>query len=84
MYFQKGERPDLEKKEEAELSVLRRFLPQALSDEELSTLIRSSIEEVGAKGVKDLGRVMKQIMPKVTGRVEGKRVSELAKEILSC
>ncbi len=83
-YFRKGERPDLEKKEEAELSVLRGFLPQALSDEELSTLIQSSIEEVGAKGVKDLGRVMKQIMPKVTGRVEGKRVSELAKEILSC
>jgi len=65
-------------------SVLRGFLPQALSDEDLSTLIQSSIEEVGAKGVKDLGRVMKQIMPKVTGRVEGKRVSELAKEILSC
>ncbi len=83
-YFRKGERPDLEKKEEAELSVLRGFLPQALSDEDLSTLIQSSIEEVGAKGVKDLGRVMKQIMPKVTGRVEGKRVSELAKEILSC
>ncbi len=83
-YFQQGERPDLEKKEEAELSVLRGFLPQALSDEDLSTLIQSSIEEVGAKGVKDLGRVMKQIMPKVTGRVEGKRVSELAKEILSC
>ncbi|MFQ5903725.1 MAG: GatB/YqeY domain-containing protein, partial [Candidatus Binatia bacterium] len=82
-YFRKGGRVDLEEKEKAELVVLRRFLPQALSEEEVRSLIRSSIEEVGAKGVQDLGRVMKQIMPKITGRTEGKRVSELAKEMLS-
>ena len=82
-YFRKGGRSDLEEKEAAELDVLHRFLPQALSEEEVRALIRSSIEEVGAKGVQDLGRVMKQIMPKVTGRTEGKRVSELAREILS-
>ncbi|MGH7772200.1 MAG: GatB/YqeY domain-containing protein [Candidatus Binatia bacterium] len=82
-YFQKGGRTDLVVKEEAELGVLRRFLPEALSEEEVRALIRSSIEEVGAKGVQDLGKVMKQVMPKVTGRTEGKRVSELAKEILS-
>jgi len=81
-YFRKGARPDLVEKEEAELKVLRRFLPQALSEEELRALIRSSIDEVGAKGVQDLGKVMKQIMPKVTGRTEGKLVSELAREIL--
>ncbi len=82
-YFRKGGRTDLVEKEEAELEVLRRFLPEALSEEEVRALIRSSIEEVGAKGVQDLGKVMKQVMPKVTGRTEGKRVSELAKEILS-
>ena len=82
-YFRKGRRTDLLEKEEADLEVLRRFLPQALSEEELRSLIRSSIEEVGAKGVQDLGKVMKQIMPKVTGRTEGKRVNELAREILS-
>jgi len=82
-YFRKGERSDLLEKEEADLEVLRRFLPQALSEEELRALIRSSIEEVGAKGVQDLGKVMKSIMPKVTGRTEGKRVNELAREILS-
>lgn len=82
-YFQKGGRTDLVEKEEAELEILRRFLPQALTDEEVRVLIRSSIEEVGAKGVQDLGKVMKQIMPKVTGRTEGRRVSELAKEMLS-
>lgn len=82
-YFRKGGRTDLLEKEEAELGVLRRFLPEALSEEEIRALIRSSIEEVGAKGVQDLARVMKRIMPRVTGRAEGKRVSELAKEMLS-
>lgn len=82
-FFRKGGRSDLLEKEEAELTALRRFLPEALSEEEVRALIQSSIEEIGAKGVQDLGKVMKQIMPKVTGRTEGKRVSELAKEILS-
>ncbi len=81
-YFRKGGRGDLLEKEEAELVVFRRLLPEALSEEEVRALIRSTIEEVGAKGVQDLGKVMKQIMPKVTGRTEGKRVSELAREIL--
>ena len=82
-FFRKGGRADLLQQEEAELAVLHRFLPEALSEEEVRTLILSSIDEVGAKGVQDLGRVMKQLMPKVTGRSDGKRVSELAKEILS-
>lgn len=82
-FFRKGGRTDLLEQEEAELAVLRRLLPESLSEEEVRALIRSSIEEVGAKGLQDLGRVMKQLMPKVTGRSDGKRVSELAKEILS-
>ena len=82
-YFRRGGRGDLLEKEEAELAVLRRLLPEALSEAEVRVLIRNTIEEVGAKGVQDLGKVMKQIMPKVTGRTEGKRVSELAREILS-
>ncbi len=82
-YFKKGGRADLVEKEEAEVRVLHRFLPEPLTEEEVRAVISSSIEEVGAKGVQDLGRVMKQVMPKVTGRTDGKRVTELAKEILS-
>ncbi len=82
-YFRKGGRSDLVEKEEAELRVLHRFLPEPLTEEEVRALIVSSIEEVGAKGVQDLGRVMKLVMPKVSGRTDGKRVSELAREILS-
>ncbi|MFQ5684724.1 MAG: GatB/YqeY domain-containing protein [Candidatus Binatia bacterium] len=80
--FQKGGRMDLAEKETLELRLLRSFLPQPLTEDEVRTLIHGSIEEVGARGIQDLGRVMKQIMPKVTGRVEGRRVNELAKEIL--
>jgi uncharacterized protein YqeY len=82
-FFRKGGRTDLLQQEEAELTVLRRFLPEALNEGEVRALIQSSIEEVGAKGIQDLGRVMKQLMPKVAGRTDGKWVSELTKEILS-
>lgn len=81
-YFSKGGRADLLRQEEAELAILRRFLPEALGDEEVRTLIRGSIDEVGAKGIQDFGSVMKHLMPKVAGRSEGKRVSELVKEML--
>ena len=80
--FRKGGREELAQKEEAEIKVLQRFLPQPLSEQEVQTLIRASIEELGAKGVQDLGKVMKQVMPKVSGRTDGKRVNELAKALL--
>lgn len=80
--FRKGGRTDLVEKEQAELEVLRRFLPKPLSEEELRGLIQNTIEEIGAGGVQDLGRVMKEVIPKVGGRTEGRRVNELAKEML--
>lgn len=80
--FRRGGRSDLVEKEQGELEVLRGFLPQPLSEEELRGLIQSTIEEIGAGGVQDLGRVMKEVMPKVGGRTEGRRVNELAKEML--
>jgi len=81
--FRKGGREELAKKEEAELAVLQRFLPQPLSEDEMKGLIQASITEIGAKGVEDLGKVMKLVMPKVSGSGDGKRVSELVKELLS-
>jgi uncharacterized protein YqeY len=80
--FRKGGRAELAEKEEAELKVLQRFLPQPLSEDEVRNLIKVSIEEVGAKNIQDLGKVMKQLMPRVSGRTDGKRVNELAKELL--
>ena len=80
--YRKGGREDLAKKEEAEMAVLKRFLPQPLSEEEVRALIQSCIAEAGAGGVQDLGKVMKLAMPKVAGRSDGKRVNELARGLL--
>jgi len=81
--FRKGGREELAQKEEAELAVLKRYLPQPLTEDEIAVLIRSSIDEAGAKGIQDLGKLMKVLMPKVSGRSDGKRVNELAKALLS-
>jgi len=80
--YRKGGREDLAKKEEAEMAVLKRFLPQPLSEEEVRALIQSCIAEARASGVQDLGKVMKLVMPKVAGRSDGKRVNELARGLL--
>lgn len=81
--YRQGKRDDLAQKEEAELAVLKRFLPQPLSEDEVKDLIRASIAEASASGIQDLGKVMKLVMPKVSGRSDGKRVNELAKALLS-
>ncbi len=81
--FRKGGREDLADKEEAEIKVLETFLPEAMSEEELLKLIEECIEETGAKTPKDMGKVMKLIMPKVAGRADGKKVNELVRAKLS-
>src|SRR5262245_63233411 len=80
--FRKGGRAELAEKEEAELRVLQQFLPQPLSENEVRNLIKVSIVEVGAKNIQDLGKVMKQLMPRVSGREEGMGANELATELL--
>ena len=80
--YRKGGREDLAQNEDAECAVLKRFLPQQLSEEDVKKVIQSCIAEAGAKGIQDLGKVMKLVMPKVAGRSDGKRVSELTKGLL--
>jgi uncharacterized protein YqeY len=78
-----GGRPELAEKENAEIAVLEAYLPRQLSDEELQALVRESVAAAGAKGPKDMGAVMRALMPKIAGRAEGKRVSDAVKSILS-
>ena len=66
--FAKGGRTDLVEKEEAELKVVQEFMPAQMSDEEVDALIKKTIEEAGAVSVKDMGKVMKILMPKLAGR----------------
>ena len=81
-FYRKGGRDDLAQKEEAELKILQAFLPQPLTDQEVKALIQETIAELGASGMRDLGKVMKQVMPKISGRSDGKTVNELAKALL--
>lgn len=80
--FSEAGRQDLVEKEEKELAVLLGFLPQQLSREEVAALVDRAIAECGAQGAKDMGRVMKALMPHVAGRADGKVVSDLVKEKL--
>ncbi|MBN2687188.1 MAG: GatB/YqeY domain-containing protein [Deltaproteobacteria bacterium] len=81
--FAKGGRQDLVEKEEKELEIIQSFMPQQLSGEELDAIISHAIEEVGATSPRDMGKVMKALMAKVTGKADGKVVSERVKAILS-
>ncbi len=80
--FEKGERKDLAEKEKKELEVLQRYLPEQLSEEELKALTKEAADKVGAKDIKDMGKVMAELMPKVKGRAEGGLVSKVVKELL--
>ena len=75
--FRKGNREELAAKEEAEVAVLERYLPKGLSPEELSAAVDAVIAELGAKGPSEAGRVMKEIMARHRGRVDGKAVQAL-------
>ena len=81
--FREGQRQDLVAKEEAELNILLAYLPQPLSPSELEGLIDQAVAEIQATGAKDQGKVMKAVMGKVTGRADGKAVSEIVKQKLS-
>ena len=75
--FEKGGRSDLVAKEKAELEVLNGYLPQQMSAEELEKIVAEVIAETGASTPKDIGLVMKQLMPKVKGRTDGRKVNEV-------
>jgi len=81
--YRKGGREDLVQKEEQELEILQAYMPQQLSEEELEKLVTETIKEVGATSVKDLGKVMKAIMPRIAGRADGKVVNQMVRAQLS-
>ncbi len=80
--FQKGGRADLVQKEEKELAIIKKYLPEELSEEEIVKLIIQSIEENKARGKKDMGRVIKSVMEKARGKADGKVVSMLVSKEL--
>ena len=81
--YRKGGRPELADAEEAELAILREFLPEPLTDVELERLARDAVAATAASGPADMGRVMGVLVPQTKGRADGKAVSELVRLLLS-
>ncbi|MGN0145392.1 MAG: GatB/YqeY domain-containing protein [Clostridium sp.] len=81
--FEKGNRQDLVDQCKAEIEILLKYLPQQLDEEEIKKIIIESAEQVGANSIKDMGKVMAAVKPKVVGRADGKLVSQIVKDYLN-
>jgi len=81
--FRDAGREDLAVKEEAELAILEEYLPEQLSAEEVRKVVQEAILSVGASSPADMGKIMKEVMPKVRGKADGKMVNQIVKESLS-
>ncbi len=81
--FADAGREEQAEKEERELDVLEEFMPEPLSDDELERIVDDAIAEVGATSLRDLGRVMADVMPQIAGRADGSVVSQLVREKLA-
>jgi uncharacterized protein YqeY len=81
--FTKGNRQDLVAKEEAELATLMEYLPKQMSREEVVAVVRQVIEQVGAAGPGDKGKVMSQLMPQLKGRADGREANDIVTELLT-
>jgi len=81
--YRENDRPELAEKEEVELGVIQEFLPAQLSEDELKEIVEAAVAEAQASSMKEMGKVMKIVTAKTTGRADGKVVSEMVKARLS-
>ncbi len=81
--YDQGNRPELAENENKEIEVLKKYLPEQLSAEELDKMIKESVAKVGASEMKDMGKVMADLNPKIKGKADSGEVSKIIKELLS-
>lgn len=81
--YEKGGRGELVDREKKELEILQKYLPEQLSEEEVKKLVKEAIAKTGAKEIKDMGKVMAELMSKVKGKADGGLVSKIVKELLT-
>jgi len=81
--YKAGGRDDLVKKEQSELNLIKSYLPEQLSEEEIRELAQAVVKEVGVQGLADMGKVMGVLMPKIRGRADGSLVGGIVRELLS-
>jgi uncharacterized protein YqeY len=80
--FKDADRPDLIDKEQSELDIIAAYLPEQMSEDEVKALVQQALTDSGATGPQDMGKVMKELMPKTRGKADGKMVSSLVNEAL--
>lgn len=81
--FKSAGREDLVEKLEMEIKIIQEYMPEQLSDEELSVIVQEAIQETGASSKKDMGKVMSAVMPKVKGKADGSKINKLVQEHLN-
>lgn len=81
--YGQGGRQDLVEKESAEMAVLKGYLPQEISEEELKVFVQEAVRETGAQSTKDMGKVMKALLVKIQGRADNKLVSAMVQKVLT-
>ena len=81
--FRAGGREEQALKEEAELAILEEFMPAPLSEDDLERIVDDAIAETGATNIRDMGRVMADVMPQIAGRADGSAVSQIVREKLA-
>ena len=80
--YQKGKREDLAEKEKKEIKILEKYLPEQFSEEKLRELAREAVDKLGAEEIKDMGKVMAELIPQIKGKADGSEVSRIVKELL--
>jgi hypothetical protein len=82
LLYEQGKRPELAQREKNEIDILQKYLPEQLSEDEIKKLVAESIEKTGATEMRDMGKVMADLNPKIKGKAEGGVVSKIVKELL--
>jgi len=81
--FENGNRQDLVDQTKSEIEILLQYLPQQLTEEEIRKIVMESAEKLGTSSIKDMGKLMADVRPKLNGRADGKVVSQIVKEYLN-
>ena len=81
--FEQGGRSDLAQSTQEEIDILMEYLPRQLDENEIDEIVKQTIDEIGANSIKDMGKVMSAVMPKVKGRADGGLINKLVKQYLS-
>ena len=80
--FTKGQRPELAEKAKKEIEIVKKYLPEQLSEEEVEKIVKATIIKFGFKGLQDIGPAMKEIMPQLKGKADGKMVNKMVRDLL--